>query len=44
LIAAGVTFFQVFPSSRETWSSPSSLPAQRTPRSTGDSANAKSVQ
>src|SRR6266702_3061038 len=43
-IAAGVTFFHVLPSSRDTWSSPSSLPAHRTPRSTGDSANAKLVQ
>src|SRR5437867_9250438 len=40
----GVTFFQVLPSSRETCTSPSSLPAQRTPRWTGDSAKAKTVQ
>ncbi len=44
LIAAGVTFFHVFPSSRDTCSSPSSLPAHSTPRPTGDSANAKIVQ
>jgi len=40
----GVTFFHVFPSSRETCTRPSSDPAHSTPRATGDSANAKTVQ
>src|SRR5687768_9297618 len=39
-----VTFVHVLPLSRETWTRPSSLPAQSTPRSFGDSARAKMVQ
>jgi hypothetical protein len=42
-IPFGVTFCQVLPSSRVTWMSPSSEPAQSTPFSTGDSASAKIV-
>jgi hypothetical protein len=34
-----VTFSQFFPPSRETCTSPSSLPAHRTPAVTGDSSN-----
>ena len=39
----GVTFVQHLPPSRETWTSPSSEPAQRRPFSRRDSANAKIV-
>ncbi len=39
----GVTFVHVVPSSRETWTSPSSEPTQRSPFSRGDSAIAKIV-
>ena len=39
----GVTSCQVLPPSRVTWTRPSSLPAQSTPGSTGDSAKAKIV-
>jgi len=42
-IPLGVTSVQVWPSSRETWISPSSLPAQSTPRALADSAKAKIV-
>ena len=38
-----VTFVHVLPSSRETWTRPSSLPAQSTPFCFGDSAMAKIV-
>src|SRR5262245_21145722 len=41
---AAVTFVQVLPSSLVTWTSPSLLPAQITPRAAGDSAMAKSTQ
>ena len=41
--AFGVTFDQFAPSSRETCTRPSSLPAQITPRCTGDSAIEKIV-
>ena len=44
IAAAGVTFFQVAPPSRVMWSSPSSEPAQITPRSFDDSATAKIVK
>ncbi len=40
---SGVTFVQVLPPSRETWTRPSSEPAQSTPGSSGDSATAKIV-
>jgi hypothetical protein len=41
--AGGVTFVQVAPSSRDTCTRPSSLPAHRTPRSVGDSSKANTV-
>ena len=42
--SGGVTFCQVLPPSRERCTSPSSVPAQSTPRSSGDSAKPKIVQ
>jgi hypothetical protein len=39
-----VTFVQVLPPSRVTWTSPSSEPTQMSPGSRGDSAIAKIVQ
>ena len=39
-----VTFVHCPPSSRETWTRPSSLPAQMSPFVSGDSATAKIVQ
>ena len=39
-----VTFVQVLPPSRVTWTRPSSLPTQMTPFCRGDSAMAKIVQ
>src|SRR5437763_12053877 len=41
---AAVTFFQVLPLSGETWTRPSSLPAQSWPGVLYDSATAKIVQ
>ena len=38
--SGGVTFCQLPPLSRDTWTRPSSEPAQSTPRSCGDSAKA----
>ena len=42
-ISPGVTFVHVAPSSRETWTRPSSDPAHRTPCSSGETSNAKIV-
>ena len=39
----GVMSFHVLPASLEMWTNPSSLPAQKTPGSWGDSTNAKIV-
>ena len=40
----GVTSYQDSPESLETWTRPSSEPAQKTPGSCGDSANENTVQ